>query len=76
MELAIWRQELRYNLEQNRIEKQTPDLPSLNREMREPREGQNFPILNLGLGNGGWNFPSKIVRAANQFFIVSCEFRD
>ena len=41
-----------YNLEQNRIEKQTPDLPSLNREMREPREGQNFPILNLWLGNG------------------------
>ena len=66
----------RYNLEQKRIEKQTPDFPSLNREMLEPREGQNFPILNFWLGSEGWNFPSKIVRAANQFFIVSCEFRD
>lgn len=47
----MWRQE-QYNLEQNRIEKQTPDLPSLNREMREAREVQNFPILNLWLGNG------------------------
>ena len=44
-----------YNLEQNRIEKQTPGLPSreINGEMREPREGQNFPILKLGLGSGG-----------------------
>ena len=43
----------RYNLEQKRIEKQTPDFPSLNREMLEPREGQNFPILNLWLGSEG-----------------------
>ena len=44
-----------YNLEQNRIEKQTSGLPSreINGEMREPRKSQNFPILNLGLGSGG-----------------------
>ena len=72
----MWRQELSTIL--NRIEKQTPGLPSreINGEMREPRKSQNLPILNLGLGSRGWNFPSKIVRAANQFFIVSCEFRD